>query len=221
VEDKGIGISKAMLPRVFDMFSRASKDYEGTGIGLALVRKVVQRMGGRVGAESEEGKGSRFWIELRSGEAKAVGCGAAAPTQASAGEGTVLYVEDEESDALFMQRAFEVKGLSGKLRLVGDGREAIQYLSGAVQFGDREKYPVPALVLLDLNLPQVPGFAVLEWMRNNPDYARTPVVVFSSSTREEDRARARELGANDFVPKPSSGLRFGEAVETLRTKWLR
>ena len=70
VEDKGIGIAKEMLPRVFDMFSRASKDYEGTGIGLALVRKVVQRMGGRVGVESEEGKGSRFWIELKSGEVR-------------------------------------------------------------------------------------------------------------------------------------------------------
>ncbi len=68
VEDKGIGISKEMLPRVFDMFSRGSKSHEGTGIGLALVRKVMQRMGGRVGVESEEGKGSRFWLELRAGE---------------------------------------------------------------------------------------------------------------------------------------------------------
>lgn len=68
VEDKGIGISKAMLPRVFDMFSRGQKNYEGTGIGLALVRKVVHRMGGTVGVQSEEGKGSRFWLELKRGE---------------------------------------------------------------------------------------------------------------------------------------------------------
>jgi PAS domain S-box-containing protein len=70
VEDKGIGVPKLMLPRVFDMFSRghSSEAYEGTGIGLALVRKVVQRMGGRVGAESEEGKGSRFWVELKPGD---------------------------------------------------------------------------------------------------------------------------------------------------------
>jgi signal transduction histidine kinase len=67
VEDNGIGISKEMLPRAFDMFSRGSKDYPGTGIGLALVRKVSQRMGGRAGAQSEEGKGSRFWLELRPG----------------------------------------------------------------------------------------------------------------------------------------------------------
>jgi signal transduction histidine kinase len=65
VEDQGIGISETMLPRVFHMFARGSRKYEGTGIGLALVRKVVQRMGGRVGVQSEQGKGSRFWVELK------------------------------------------------------------------------------------------------------------------------------------------------------------
>lgn len=67
VEDNGIGISRKMLPRVFDMFARGSSQEAGTGIGLALVRKVVDRMGGKVGVESEEGKGSRFWLELRQG----------------------------------------------------------------------------------------------------------------------------------------------------------
>ena len=64
VQDNGLGISKSMLPRVFDMFARGHATHAGTGIGLALVRKVVQRMGGRVGVESEQGKGSRFWVEL-------------------------------------------------------------------------------------------------------------------------------------------------------------
>ncbi len=73
VEDKGIGISKSMLPRVFDMFSRGTNEQAGTGIGLALVRKVVERMGGRVGVESEEGRGSRFWVELRSGDLRRKG----------------------------------------------------------------------------------------------------------------------------------------------------
>jgi signal transduction histidine kinase len=68
VEDKGIGIAAGLLPRVFDMFSRGNKKAAGTGIGLALVRKVTQRMGGRVGVESEEGVGSRFWLELQKAE---------------------------------------------------------------------------------------------------------------------------------------------------------
>jgi CheY-like chemotaxis protein len=221
VEDNGIGISREMLPRVFDMFSRASKAYEGTGIGLALVRKVVQRMGGRVGVESEEGKGSRFWIELKGGEAKARGVQAPAFSAArGGGEGTVLYVEDEEGDAHFMKQAFRRNGLAERIRLVRDGRAAIDYLSGAREYSDRETYPVPALVLLDLNLPQVPGFQVLKWIRNHPDYARTPVVVFTSSTREDDRVKARELGAHDFIAKPSSWLGFVQVVETLKATWL-
>ena len=69
VEDNGIGISKLMLGRVFDMFSRGHKGYEGTGIGLALVRKVTERMGGKAGVESEEGKGSRFWLDLKAVDA--------------------------------------------------------------------------------------------------------------------------------------------------------
>jgi CheY-like chemotaxis protein len=202
------------------MFARGSKDYEGTGIGLALVRKVAQRMGGKVGVESEEGKGSRFWVELKSGESKLAFRQGAAAVAARGGEGTVLYVEDEESDAMFMTLAFKGKGLEGKLRLVATGRTAIEYLSGSGEFGDREKYPVPALVLLDLNLPQVSGFGVLEWIRNHPDYAQLPVVVFSSSTREDDRVKARELGADEFVAKPSSGLKFSEVVERLQQMWL-
>ncbi len=70
VEDNGIGISASMMPRVFDMFSRRQGAQAGTGIGLALVRKVADRMGGRVGVESEPGKGSRFWVELRPGDAR-------------------------------------------------------------------------------------------------------------------------------------------------------
>ncbi len=134
--------------------------------------------------------------------------------------GTVLYVEDEETDAMFMGLAFAEHGLESALRVVGDGRAAIEYLSGAGKYADRTEYPLPGVVLLDLNLPQVPGFEVLKWMRNHPDFARTPVVVFSSSTREEDRLKARDLGANEFLVKPNSGTQFGQVVQVLRGKWL-
>ncbi len=133
----------------------------------------------------------------------------------------MLYVEDEEGDALFMRRAFAQAGLDSALRVVEDGREAIRYLSGAEGFSDRAENPVPALVLLDLNLPVVSGFEVLGWMRQQSEYAATPVVIFSSSTKDEDRVRARDLGANEFVEKPNSGMRFGEVVLQLRERWLR
>lgn len=224
VEDQGIGISKEMLPRVFDMFSRGDKRYEGTGIGLALVRKVAHGMGGKVGVESEEGRGSRFWIELKCGETDPAWVGASDPPELAAVQPArqeiVLYVEDEEGDAILMERAFRKQGLAGRLRLVGDGRAAIGYLSGSGEYGDRGKFPLPSLVLLDLNLPQLSGFEVLRWMRKHPDFARIPVVIFSSSTREDDRAKAKELGANEFVAKPSSGLKFGEVAQRLQERWL-
>jgi CheY-like chemotaxis protein len=134
--------------------------------------------------------------------------------------GTVLYVEDEECDALFMKRAFAGAALAPALQLVSDGQEAIDYLSGTGPYADRESHPVPAVVLLDLNLPQLHGFEVLKWMRAHPDYAATPVVIFSSSTRDEDRVKARELGANEFVEKPNSGLKFGDVVKQLQENWL-
>jgi signal transduction histidine kinase len=70
VEDQGIGIPKAAQDRIFGMFQRAHVGYEGTGIGLAIVRKAVERMGGRVGVESEPGHGSRFWVELQPAQAE-------------------------------------------------------------------------------------------------------------------------------------------------------
>jgi PAS domain S-box-containing protein len=219
VEDEGIGISKQMLPRVFDMFSRGSKNYEGTGVGLALVRKVAQRLGGRSGVESEEGRGSRFWIEVKSAQARPRAARTVS-TPAEPKEGTVLYVEDEENDAMFMKMAFADQGMESALRVVGDGREALEYLSGTGKYADRKEYPLPSVMLLDLNLPQVSGFEVLRWMRNHPDFARTPVVVFSSSTREDDRVKALELGANEFVGKPSSGMKFAVVAEALRDKWM-
>jgi CheY-like chemotaxis protein len=134
---------------------------------------------------------------------------------------TVLYVEDEETDVIFMKRAFASVGLGSVLRVVEDGRKAIDYLSRKNDYENGGEYLVPAVVLLDLNLPAVTGFEVLKWMRQHPDYAATPVVVLSSSTREDDRQKARELGANQFVEKPSSGLRFVEVVRGLTAQWLR
>lgn len=134
---------------------------------------------------------------------------------------TVLYVEDEECDQLFMRRAFQKAGLAEALRAVGDGREAIDYLAGTGVFTDRGQYPLPSVVLLDLNLPLLSGFEVLEWMKKRPELAALPVVVFSSSTRQDDKLKAAELGASDYVEKPTSGTKFGDVVGRLRERWLK
>lgn len=133
---------------------------------------------------------------------------------------TVLYVEDEENDVLFMRRAFAGLGPGLGLQVVADGRDAIRYLSGVDGYGNREEYPVPALVLLDLNVPEVNGFELLRWIRSRPEYAATPVVVFSSSNRDEDKRKVQELGASEFVEKPHSALKFVEILHRLRKTWL-
>ncbi len=133
---------------------------------------------------------------------------------------TVLYVEDEEFDALFMRRAFKNAGLEGVLQVVTDGKQALDYLINRPPFDDTGKYPLPALVLLDLNLPIVSGFEVLEQMKRDPALANLPVVIFSSSPRPEDRLRAKDLGANRYIEKPTSAMDFGDVVYQLKEEWL-
>jgi CheY-like chemotaxis protein len=135
-------------------------------------------------------------------------------------QATVLYVEDEEFDAMFMLKAFERVGLKGSLKVVVDGQQAIDYMAGNGAYADRREHPLPAVILLDLKLPVVSGFEVLEWLRRQPGLKNLPVVVFSSSDQPEDQAMASELGANDFVQKPSSALEFPRVVERLKQRWL-
>jgi CheY-like chemotaxis protein len=132
----------------------------------------------------------------------------------------ILYVEDEADDVLFMQAAFRRLGLAAPLQAVADGQQAISYLAGEGAFSDRATHPLPAVVLLDLNLPLCSGFEVLQWIRSQPQFGRLPVIVFSSSGRPEDRRRAAELGASDYALKPSSGMQFSDVVRALRDAWL-
>lgn len=132
----------------------------------------------------------------------------------------VLYVEDEENDAFFMHKAFGRAGLGARLKVVADGREAINYLSGKGGYGDRARHPLPMLILLDLNLPIVSGFEVLRWVRGQAAFQNLPVVIFSSSSRKSDKETALELGANEYVEKPGSALEFPRVLERLKERWL-
>jgi CheY-like chemotaxis protein len=132
----------------------------------------------------------------------------------------ILYVEDEESDRILMELAFARQGLGKAIRLVSHGQAAIDYLSGDGPYANRESFPLPAVVLLDLNLPEVHGFDVLHWVRSSPEHQKLPVVIFTSSPRDDDRRRAQVLGATDFVQKPNSPAVFQDVVRSLRDRWL-
>lgn len=132
----------------------------------------------------------------------------------------VLYVEDEEFDRFLMQRAFAKAGLANMLRMVKDGNAAVELLAGCSPAVETEHTCPPSLVLLDLNLPEMPGFEVLKWIRSQPHFATLPVVIFSSSEREDDQIQARELGANGFIKKPASGFAFSDVVQEISERWL-
>ncbi len=123
----------------------------------------------------------------------------------------VLYAEDEENDAFFLERAFGRSGIDHPLIVVRDGQEAIDYCLGAGRYSDRQQHPFPCLMLLDLNLPRKSGLEVLQTIR--PKFT-LPVVVFTSSLHEEDIHRAYLQGANAYVVKPS---RFEDLTETMRS----
>jgi len=128
----------------------------------------------------------------------------------------VLYAEDEDNDAYLMQRAFTKAGVSNPLQVVVDGDEAIQYLSGTGQFSDRTRYPLPCLLLLDLNLPRQSGLEVLEWVRSQPSLQSMPVVILTSSSQDRDIGSAYSLGANGYLVKPPSSEKLIELVTGLR-----
>jgi CheY-like chemotaxis protein len=133
----------------------------------------------------------------------------------------LLYVEDEPDDVFFMQAALRRVDVATRLKVAEDGERAIAYFMGEESFGDRAEHPLPSVVLLDLNLPVRSGFEVLAWLRERAESRELPVIVFSSSGRPEDRARATELGATDYLLKPASGLGFVAIAEQLCREWLR
>jgi len=116
----------------------------------------------------------------------------------------ILYVEDEETDILLVQHVLNRAGITNLLKTVKDGKAATDYLAGNAPFNDRRLYPLPGLVLLDLNLPYWSGFEVLAWIRRQPHLRRLPVVVLTSSRRPDDIARAYDAGANGYLVKPNS-----------------
>jgi CheY-like chemotaxis protein len=127
---------------------------------------------------------------------------------------TILLVEDNSDDALLVLKAVQRTLTSVPLMRVNNGVEALQYLKGEGPFSDRTTYPFPDIVLLDLKMPRMNGFEVLESMRRDPNLKRLPVIVLTGSAENSDTLRAYEAGANSYVVKPSD---FGVLVETIRS----
>ena len=134
--------------------------------------------------------------------------------------GTILLVEDNEDDVFLMKRALREAGITNPLRVLNDGLEAIDYLGGTGPFAQREPLPAQVLVLLDLKLPRRSGHEVLEWIRQQPQFAKLIVIILTSSSEPVDLNRAYRAGANSYVVKPGDFAGLIDVVASLDTFWL-
>jgi DNA-binding response OmpR family regulator len=128
----------------------------------------------------------------------------------------ILLVEDNEDEAFLLALAMKDEHRARVIEHARDGEIAVAYLAGTGDYANRERHPLPDVVLLDLNMPRVNGFEVLQWLRAQPE--RPQVVVFTSSQREDDHARCIALGADDFIVKPIDMTEFRVVLSTLITR---
>jgi PAS domain S-box-containing protein len=211
VADSGIGIAPENHRRLFAAFERLGAemtDVEGTGLGLTLTKRLVEAMNGTITVESEVGLGTTFRLELP--PAKAPGVRAARPGAGATGSGprlrmparTVLYIEDNPSN-IRLAEAILLKRPEVRLLVATQGSLGLELA--------REH--LPAVVLLDLNLPDIPGEEVLARLRGDPRTARTTVVILSADATPRQVERLRRAGADDYLTKPFEIERFLAVVD--------
>ncbi len=131
----------------------------------------------------------------------------------------ILLAEDDEDDILFIQRAYTKAHLPNELIVTNDGYQVVDYLQGQPPYTDRKRYPLPALVLLDIKMRLMDGFEVLAWLQTHRHLNGLPAVVLTSSTVAADMKRARELGARDYLVKPSDPQKLVPMLQGLK-KWI-
>jgi PAS domain S-box-containing protein len=221
VLDTGIGIAPEDLARLFQPFSQLdsslSRQHEGTGLGLALVRRLAELHGGRVSVESEIGVGSRFTVSLPAGqiEAATMAAGAAARSRAESGGREamsaaaactpagvrILLTDDNHTNILAIDEYLRVRGY--EVVVAHSGQEAL----------DRVDTVRPAVILMDIQMPGLDGLDVIRRLRSRPDFATTPIIVLTALAMSGDRERCMAAGANAYLAKPISLRRLVELIE--------
>jgi two-component system response regulator len=134
-------------------------------------------------------------------------------------KGQILLVEDDLNDVFFMQQAMRKAGIVNPVQVATDGQKAIHYLEGTGAFSDRDKFPLPCLVILDLKLPIVMGLDVLKWIRMRPELG-VPVIILSASSNEADIEAAYRLGANAYLVKPNAVEKLVAIARSIKEFWL-
>jgi CheY-like chemotaxis protein len=216
IADTGIGIDPAALDRMFEPFTQAdastTRSYGGTGLGLAIARELIDLMGGTIGAESEPGRGSTFWLELDLG-APAAGDGPpaylreprGAPVRLGQSAPLVLVAEDSPVNQIVAVRALERCGC--RAQVTADGREALRALA-------TRRYDA---VLMDCQMPEMDGYQATAQLRRLEQGAQhTPVIAMTAYAMKGDLEKCLEAGMDDYISKP---MRYQALVDTLR-RWV-
>lgn len=132
----------------------------------------------------------------------------------------VLSVDDNDVDGALLERAFKRTSVPARLFRVSEGPQALAYLSGEGIYQDREKYPLPDLVLLDLGMPKMSGMDVLRWIRGQVEVKRMKVLIFTASEKQEDKENASKIGADAYLLKPTKFDDLKKLVKTIQEDWL-
>jgi|SRR5205085_3098882 len=131
----------------------------------------------------------------------------------------VLIVEDDQNDAYFIKRAFELSGVSHAPYICENISEAKRYLEGSGEFADRTRFPFPNMMMVDIKMPGGTGFDLLDWIRKHPDVRIIPTIMMSSSSLPDDVKLGYCLGANAYMCKPIDTERFREVFGSLLKFW--
>jgi CheY-like chemotaxis protein len=133
----------------------------------------------------------------------------------------ILVADDDAQDTMLIEFAAKKAALGLRLQSVTDGEQAIDYLLGRERFADRQAHPFPSLLLLDLKMPKVSGFDVLDFVRKQPGLRQLPIIIFSSSDDPKDIQRAYDSGANSYLCKPHSNDDLSALLKALEEYWCK
>ena len=132
----------------------------------------------------------------------------------------ILLVEDEEAHAELTKRAIRKAGNANRIDIVSNGEQALDYLYNREPYADKDKYPVPGLILLDIKLSGIDGIEVLKTVKEDPDLKQIPVIMLTTSEREEDVVRSYEHYANSYLTKPVGFKAFEEKIAQVDFYWM-
>jgi CheY-like chemotaxis protein len=136
------------------------------------------------------------------------------------GTPTILVVEDDSNDQFMLMRGFKKIGVTTPIHVVNNGLEAISYMMGEGKFANRAEFAYPTFIMTDLKMPGADGFAVLEFLKGNPEWAVIPTIVFSASSDLDDIKKAYMLGASSYHIKPGSPDDLAHQIQVLHAYWI-